>query len=147
TPLLTGINDTPEQIHAIAFKCREIGIEFNHVYLAGLPIQRKWLSKKPFNLPEIVDIASYVREFGSGRELPRYIIRTPLGEVDFGLTSETRGTKDGNVLLKLMPYDIAYYKHMKSNFRFDPNIEIDIDGCPIVPVEGLVIKKGCDMIF
>ncbi len=148
TPLITGINDDPKALQNIAFSCREFGIEFNHFYIAGLPVQEKFLKTKRFDLSEIIDIASFVREFGSGRELPRYIINTKLGEVDFGLTSRTMGNDEkGNLVLKLLPYDLSYYKEMKPDFRFDDDVEVDIDGHPIVSVEGLKISGKNTMIF
>jgi hypothetical protein len=111
-------------------------------------MQETLLKKNPFNLPEIVDIASYVREFGSGRELPRHIIGTSLGEVDFGLTSKIMGKdKKGNILVKLLPYNLQYYKEIRPNFRFPDDVEIDQEGHPIVAVKGLKINRGCDMIF
>ena len=93
TPLLGGVNDTPAAIHQLSFACRQAGIEFHHLYLAGLPIQNEWNRKQPVALYDVVDIATTVRREGSGREVPRYMIRTVLGEVDFGLSSVVVGQK------------------------------------------------------
>jgi len=137
TPLLSKINDTPEAIRQLAFACRKAGIEFHHLYVAGLPIQNDWNSKNPVALYDIVDIATLVRREGSGREVPRYIIRTPLGEVDFGLSSEFRG-EGVNLAVKLLPYDLAYYRALSSQFSWPDGVLEDADGKPIVPVAGLL---------
>jgi len=137
TPLLSGINDTPEAIHRLAFACRKVGIEFQHLIVAGLPIQNKWNAKNPVALYDIVDIASMVRREGSGREVPRYIVRTSLGEVDFGLSSEFVGEGE-NLRVKLLPYDLAYYRALSSQFSWPDDVQEDADGKPIVPVSGLL---------
>ncbi len=137
TPLLSQINDTPEAIHQLAFACRQAGIEFHHLYVAGLPIQNKWNAKDPVSLYDVVDIATMVRREGSGREVPRYIIRTSLGEVDFGLSCEFSGEGE-NLAVKLLPYDLAYYRALYSEFRWPDDVREDEDGKPIVPVAGLL---------
>jgi lysine 2,3-aminomutase len=137
TPLLGRINDTPETIHLLAYNCREAGIEFHHLYVAGLPIQNEWNAKNPVALYDVVDIATRVRRDGSGREVPRYIIRTVVGEVDFGLSSTIRGTGE-KLSVKLLPYDIAYFKGLSADFEWPEDIREDDDGKPVVPVTGLL---------
>ena len=70
TPLLGAINDTPEAIHQLAYGCRRAGIEFHHLYVAGLPIQDQWNREHPVALYDVIDIATRVRREGSGREVP-----------------------------------------------------------------------------
>ncbi len=137
TPLLGKINDTPEAIHKLAYGCRKAGIEFHHLYAAGLTIQDHWNRKNPVALYDIIDIATKVRREGSGREIPRYIIRTALGEVDFGLSSTIvgRGTA---LAVKLLPYDLAYFTSMSPGFTWPADVKEDVDGKPIVPVTGLL---------
>jgi len=137
TPLLGGINDTPEAIHHLAYGCRKAGIEFHHLYVAGLPIQDHWNTKNPVALYDVVDIATRVRREGSGREIPRYIIRTVLGEVDFGLSSTIIG-KNGNLKIKLLPYELSYYKAISPDFSWPEDIKEDTDGKPIVSITGLM---------
>ena len=137
TPLLGGINDPPEAIHQLAYGCRQAGIEFHHLYVAGLPIQDQWNREHPVALYDVIDIATWVRREGSGREVPRYIIRTLLGEVDFGLSSTISG-EDSDLFVKLLPYDLAYFTAMDSDFTWPTKIKIDTDGKPIVPVTGLL---------
>ncbi len=137
TPLLGRINDTPEAIQKIAFGCREAGIEFHHVYVAGLTIQNHWNRQNPVALYDVIDIATRVRREGSGREVPRYIIRTPLGEVDFGLSSTIVG-QNGNLSVKLLPYDVSYFTSMSPDFTWPAGIEADADGKPVAPVIGLL---------
>jgi lysine 2,3-aminomutase len=136
TPLLGRINDTPEAIHNLAYACRRAGIEFHHLYVAGLSIQDRWNRENPVALYDVVDIATRVRREGSGREVPRYIIRTVLGEVDFGLSSTIVGAGDG-LRLKLLPYERSYYRSMSPDFDWPAGVEADVDGHPVVPVVGL----------
>jgi L-lysine 2,3-aminomutase len=137
TPLLGKINDTPEAIHQLAYSCRQAGIEFHHLYVAGLPVQNRWNGEHPVALYDVIDIATKVRREGSGREVPRYIIRTVLGEVDFGLSSAVTG-RDTDLSVKLLPYDLAYYKAMAPNFAWPAGVSEDSDGKPLVPVTGLL---------
>jgi len=137
TPLLGRINDTPDEIHNLAYGCRSAGIEFHHLYVAGLPIQDHWNIKNPVALYDVVDIATRVRREGSGREIPRYIIRTVLGDVDFGLSSTIIG-KDENLSVKLLPYDLSYFKAISPGFTWPDDVREDVDGKPIVPVAGLL---------
>ncbi|MBR9988094.1 MAG: radical SAM protein [Desulfosarcina sp.] len=137
TPLLGRINDTPEAIQKLAFGCREAGIEFHHVYVAGLPVQNHWNRENPVTLYDVVDIATRVRREGSGREVPRYIIRTILGEVDFGLSSTILG-RDGDLSVKLLPYDWSYFTAMQPDFTWPADVSEDVNGKPVVPVAGLL---------
>lgn len=137
TPLLGGINDTPEAIGKLSYHCRKSSVEFHHLYVAGLSIQDQWNRKNPVTLYDIVDIATRVRREGSGREVPRYIIRTPLGEVDFGLSSSFIGFGE-NLSVKLLCYNISYYRAISSDFTWPDGVAEDSDGNPIVPVAGLV---------
>ena len=136
TPLLGRINDTPDAIHDLAYSCRKAGIEFHHLYVAGLPIQDYWNTKNPVALYDVVDIATRVRREGSGREIPRYIIRTVLGEVDFGLSSTIVG-EGQNLSVKLIPYELSYFKAISPDFTWPDDIREDVDGKPIVSVAGL----------
>ncbi len=137
TPLLGRINDSPDIIQLLAYNCREAGIEFHHLYVAGLPIQNTWNANNPVALYDVVDIATRVRREGSGREIPRYIIRTVVGEVDFGLSSIIIGTAE-QLSVKLLPYDISYFKGMSVDFTWPEGVREDTDGKPILPVTGLL---------
>jgi hypothetical protein len=137
TPLMGRINDTPNAIHHLAYGCRKAGIEFHHLYVAGLPIQDHWNTKNPVALYDVVDIATRVRREGSGREVPRYIIRTVLGEVDFGLSSTIVGEGE-NLSVKLLPYELSYFKAISPDFTWPDDIKEDVDGKPIAAVTGLV---------
>jgi lysine 2,3-aminomutase len=141
TPLLGGVNDTAADVHDLAYRCRRAGIEFHHLYVAGLSVQDTWNPDHPVALNDVIDIATCVRREGSGREIPRYIISTTLGEVDFGLTSAFVGTGT-DLAVKLMPYTRSYFRAMQPDFNWPDNIEIASDGKPIVPVLGL--QKSTD---
>ena len=137
TPLLGRINDTPNAIHRLAYGCRQAGIEFHHLYVAGLPIQNHWNIENPVTLYDIIDIATQVRREGSGREVPRYIIRTVLGEVDFGLSSTFVG--EGETLaVKLLPYELSYFQAMSPEFTWPDGVWEGDDGKPMATVTGLV---------
>ena len=102
----------------------------------GLPLQKKWSEKHPVDIQDVIDIATRVRKDGSGREIPRYIILTELGEVDFGLTCKMF-SENGGVSVKLLPYDLDYFKTMDSEFSWPSTLRVDGDGKPIVHISGL----------
>jgi lysine 2,3-aminomutase len=133
---LSAVNDTADEIHQLAYACRSIGIEFHHVYVAGLPLQKKWSESRPVDISDVIDIATRVRKDGSGREIPRYIILTELGEVDFGLNGKMSG-EDGRVSVKLLPYSLEYYQGMDSDYKWPDHVKTDTDGKPIIQVAGL----------
>ncbi len=146
TPLLPFINDNEDEIVNIAYNCREAGIEFHHIYIAGLPIQSPWNEKYPLDISKIIDLATHVRRYESGRGVPRFMIRTVLGEVDFGLTSEVmRSDEQGRVFVKLIPYSLEYFKRMDSEFDWSEDVTFENDERPIVLVPGL--KRSPDFLF
>jgi len=136
TALLGGVNDTDNAIHSLAYRVRKAGLEYHHVYVAGLPIQDDWNAGHPVDSYDVVEIATKVRRDGSGREIPRYMISTCLGEVDYGLTSTfVHGT--GQVRIKLACYDESYYKAMAQNFVLPKGVAMD-EGSPVVEIKGLL---------
>ncbi|MCP3883709.1 MAG: lysine 2,3-aminomutase, partial [Sulfitobacter sp.] len=60
TPLLSGINNNAATVQALSFRLRQAGIEFHHLYVAGLPHQEKHNKHHPVQLRDIVDIATRV---------------------------------------------------------------------------------------
>jgi len=141
TPLCRLVNDSPEEIARLTSGCRRIGIENHHLVVAGSPIQLDWNRNRPVQIGRVLEIADHLRLTASGRELPRLVVHTTLGEVDFGLTGEFLAEDDdeGPVKVRLLPYDLEYYRSMNPKFRFPKGTEIDGDGHPIVAVPGLVI--------
>jgi lysine 2,3-aminomutase len=137
TPLLGGINDFPDELCSLTFAYRKAGIEFHHLYVAGHPVQREWNLEHPVDMYDVIDIASKIRREGSGREGPRYIIQTPLGEVYYGLTSSFIHGKDG-IRVKLDSYSLPYFKEMDPDYTLPENVQIGEDGKPVIPVSGLV---------
>ena len=137
TALLGGVNDSDEHIHSLAYAVREAGIEFHHLYVAGLPVQQKWNIDHPVDSYDVIDIATKVRREGSGREIPRYMISTELGEVDYGLTSSFV-YDNGQLKIKLGCYDLSYYKGMDENFEFPKGIFVQDNEFPVVQVPGLI---------
>ncbi len=137
TPLLGRINDRPDAIHQLAYKCRQAGIEFHHLYVAGLPLQNSWNSDNPVALYDVIDIATKVRREGSGREVPRYIIKTVVGEVDFGLSSGLEGHGE-NLSVVLSPYDLEYFKAISADFQWPEGVEVNTEGTPVARISGLL---------
>lgn len=136
TPLLGGINDSPEAIHKLAYACRQAGIEFHHLYVAGLPIQQQWNSKHPVDMYDVIDIATMVRREGSGREIPRYIVQTPFGEVDYGLTSSFIH-ENGKIFIKPECYTLSYFKTLDPNYSLPETARLDQDGKLLTQISGL----------
>jgi L-lysine 2,3-aminomutase len=136
TPLLGGTNDSPDDIHTLAYVCRQAGIEFHHLYVAGLPVQKQWNTRHPVDMYDVIDIATTVRREGSGREIPRYIIRTPLGEVDYGLTSSFV-YDNGNISIKLDCYPLSYFQNINPDFSLPDHVSLDQDGKPVVQILGM----------
>ncbi len=141
TPLLGEINDSADEINRIAYRLREAGIEFHQVFVAGLAFQEEWNRRRPVDVAHVIDIGTRVRKDGSGREIPRYIVRTVLGEVDFGLTSRLYRDR-GRLFVRLSPYDLDYYRQMAPDFQWPEGVETDVDGAPVVPVAGLTDTGG-----
>jgi L-lysine 2,3-aminomutase len=139
-PLLTWVNDGEEELEQLTAGCRRLGIEVHHLYLAGHPIQQAWAAEHPVHAARVLDLASHLRRTGSGRELPRYIIRTPLGEVDLGTTCDLLETSDdGMTRVRLLAYDLAYYRGLDPGFEVPEGVELDEDEHPIVTITGLVV--------
>jgi KamA family protein len=139
-PLFAFINDSEEEVSGITSSCRRLGLEINHMYVAGLPLQKEWSADHPIHLSQIIDIASCLRRHGSGRELPRYVVRTRLGEVEIGITSQALSTDEaGTTRMSLLPYDVEYYRRMDPAFKFPESVEVDEDGHPVVAVHGLAM--------
>lgn len=138
-PLLAFINDTGQEMLALTSALRRSGIELNHLVLAGMPLQEEWSREHPIHLGQVTDLASHLRQFGSGRELPSYVIRTPLGEVDFGLSCEVIQTLDsGDTLVRLWTHTLEDYQAMDPEFEAPPGAVFGEDGYPVVPVRGIL---------
>ncbi|MCF8063273.1 MAG: radical SAM protein, partial [Deltaproteobacteria bacterium] len=141
TPLIAGGNDTPDEIQQVAYRCREAGVEFHHVYVAGHALQTGRNGMHPVDVDDVLDIATRVRRDGSGREIPAYILLTDLGEVDFGLSSRL-AARDGGLLARRLPYDLAYFRAMDPGYTWPEGVATDEDGRPMVPVPGLISRTG-----
>jgi hypothetical protein len=90
---------------------------------------------------DVIAIALQLRQDGSGREIPCFIIRTNLGEVDFGLTSRLL-KENGKVWVRLLPFDGAYYRRMDPNFSWPAGLVVDAGGRPVAAVDGLKASGG-----
>jgi L-lysine 2,3-aminomutase len=138
-PLLAFVNDLEEELLTITSSCRRIGIEVHHLVLAGHPLQqRAWADEHPVSVGRIVDLATFLRRHGSGRELPRLIVQTTLGECDFGLTGvPVRLGDDGSVGFRMLGVDLDDLRDLDPGFELPPGVELDDRGHPVVPVSGM----------
>ncbi|MDD9302628.1 MAG: radical SAM protein [Desulfobacter sp.] len=141
--LISDLNHTPGLGVEMAHALRDASIGFHHVYAAGLLIQNRFNRSKPITTDRILAIASRVRKECSGRQIPLYVIWTPLGEVDFGLTSKL--ADQGRQIL-VYPYDRAYLADMAP---IDPDLSLDTAqsitpgrNLTKVNLEGLVYSPG-----
>jgi L-lysine 2,3-aminomutase len=138
-PLLRFVNDGDGELTSLTDACRRIGIEVHNLYLAGHPIQADWSLEHPVYASQIVDLATRLRTSCSGRQLPFLVIRTALGEVDFGLTGIVVGEDDeGWAKVKLLAYPVDARREIAPGIPVPDAVEIDPDGHPIVTVPGLV---------
>jgi lysine 2,3-aminomutase len=141
TALYGRVNDNPDLIQELTFNYRQAGMEFHHLYVAGHPVQMEWNKTHPVDMYDIVDIASKIRREGSGREGPRYIIQSPLGEVYYGLTSSFTYEEE-KVIMKMDSYDQDYYHDLDANFSLPDDIIFDADNKPVMVVPGLINTTG-----
>ena len=140
--LLRDINDTPLAMRALTSKCRRFGFEFHHLYVAGARTQRHWNSERPVDLDTIVGVATELRRNCSGRELPRLVISTELGEVDFGPGCHIRpGPSRGVAEISLWPYRLDYFRSMDPAFEWPEGVR-EVDGSPVVLMPGLRSRTG-----
>jgi len=50
--------------------------------------------------------------------------------------------RDGEIRVKLLPYDLAYYRAMWPDFEWPDGVETGADGHPVVLVPGLKSDSG-----
>jgi KamA family protein len=142
TPLLSYVNDNEEEMLRIAHACRDYGIEFCNVYVCGQPLQQSWNEEHPIELNSVIDIASRIRRDGSGREVPRYLLRTPLGEVDFGIRPPVvEPDEAAGVRVTLRPHDLAYFRSLDPEFTWPAGVTVDAEGHPRVSVKGVSLEN------
>ena len=137
-PLLPFVNDAEADLIGITAACRRLGIEVHHLVVAGHPLQAEWATEHPVAVGRVVDLATALRRDGSGRELPRLILQTALGEHDFGLTAvPVRRGPEGSLAFRLLAADLEGLRELDPAFELPPDVELDADGCPVVPVAGM----------
>jgi len=114
-------------------------VEVHHLVLAGHPLQEEWAARHPVPIGRVVDLASALRRDGSGRELPRLIVQTALGECDFGVTGwPVRAGDDGSVAFRLATSTVAALRELDPAFEVPAGVGVDDDGRPVVPVGGMI---------
>jgi lysine 2,3-aminomutase len=137
--VLRGVNDTPEEMLALATACRRVGLELHHAVVAGLPVQASWNAERPISLGEVIGIASFLRANGSGRELPTYVVATAIGELDVGLDCQlTASDDDGTTRIAARAFDRELFQTFWANGAIPADLTFAPDGAPILSVEGLV---------
>jgi L-lysine 2,3-aminomutase len=138
TPLLAGVNLSPDDIRSISAACRQYGIESHHLLVAGDPAQMIWNRERPVSIMQVSDIASELRRVGSGRELPRYVVQTSLGEADFGLSAEPIGVDaNGHARLRLLSHRVDDSGNVTPWGQLPADAEVDPEGHPVVTIPGL----------
>lgn len=140
--VITGVNDNPEEMKAMCYKCRQIGIELYHLYVAGLPVQNELNAEQPVEATDVIHIATHLRRHESGRELPLYVVRTALGDVDFNLTGIPASTTDKTTSFVLKPYTLEYYESLEPGFSLPHGVSLDKKGHPVVEVPGICVTKN-----
>jgi hypothetical protein len=137
-PLLSFVNDAEADLVGITAACRRLGIEVHHLVVAGHALQAEWAAEHPVAVGRVVDLATALRRDGSGRELPRLILQTDLGEHDFGLTAvPIRRGADGSLAFRLLAADLDGLRELDSTFELPRGLELDADGHPVVAVPGM----------
>jgi len=139
--LLAGINDSPEEMKRICYNCRQIGIELQNLYVAGLPVQDKWNADQPIDAATVIDIATHLRRHESGREVPLYVVKTVLGDADFNLNARIVQTEDKRVFMRLGPYAKKLFQRMYPDFSW-PGGAREEHGRPVVPVMGMTVRTN-----
>jgi len=82
-------------------------------------------------------MATALRRNGSGRELPRLIVSTELGDVDFGPGCHIRrGPGRGTAEITLWPYTLDYFRSMDDGFDWPGGVCED-QGHPVINMPGL----------
>jgi hypothetical protein len=138
-PLLAFVNDREQELLAMTSGCRRIGVEVHHLVLAGhLLQQRGWVDEHPIPVGRVIDLATSLRRHGSGRELPRLIVQTALGECDFGLTGvPVRFGGNGGVAFRLLGVGLDDLRALNPDAELPAGVELDDGGHPVVPVRGM----------
>ncbi len=138
TPLLGYINDHGDDcMRRLVYACRDIGVEMNNVVVAGLPIQNEWNESHPIEVDSVIDIATEIRRHLSGRGVPRYVLRTRLGEIDFSLAPRIF-VRDGELnRVRMRPHNLELFRGIDPKFAWPQDVVVDSDGFPLVPILGL----------
>jgi KamA family protein len=140
--ILPNVNDNPLAMRKLASKCRQYGFEFHHLYVAGAQLQRHWNAGRPVDIDTIVGLATELRRAGSGREIPRLMISTELGEVDFGPGCRIRpGATPDVVEITMWPYTLDYFRSLDPSFNWPDGVREEA-GCPVVRMPGLSCRTG-----
>ncbi len=111
-------------------------------YVAAHPAITDAVLRTDTPLPDSLDeieraVAAELRRTGSGRELPRLIVSTELGEVDFGPGCHIRpGPERGTAEITLWPYTLDYFRAMDPAFEWPEGVRED-GGYPVVTTPGL----------
>lgn len=140
--LISDVNDNSDEMKKMCYKCRQIGIELYHLYVAGTPIQLEMNKNTPIEATNIINIATHLRRNESGRELPLYVVRTTLGDVDFNLTGIAVSSENNRTAFALKPYTLEYYTSMDKSFSLPEGVTINSKGEPVVEVDGIAVTKN-----
>ncbi len=77
--LVKRVNDTPQKMIDLAYRLRRAAIEFHHLVVDGHTVHKKYNGQTVADESRLIEIASQLRRSCSGRQIPLYVIQTPLG--------------------------------------------------------------------
>lgn len=140
--LISGVNDTPDEMKRMCYKCRQIGIELYQLYVAGLPVQKELNSDRPVEATDVIHIATHLRRHESGRELPLYVVRTALGDADFNLNAIGVSSDGNSTAFALKPYSLEYFQAIDAAYALPEGATLNQDGHPVVNVNGISVTKN-----
>ncbi|MEH0022169.1 MAG: radical SAM protein [Desulfobacter sp.] len=109
--LVPGLNNDPASAVRMARVLRQSDMAFHHIYVAGTAVQNRLNADRPVDTDQVLAMASRVRKECSGREIPLYMVWTPLGEVDFGLNgipARQMNGKGAAMYMRVLPYGRDY---------------------------------------
>lgn len=136
--LLAGINASPNDMLRLSHRCREMGIEFCQLVVAGHPVQALWHASQVPTIDDVITISSELRRLGSGRELPRTVVQTGFGEIDLGHVAEPMGNDGlGHARLRILSHRLTAPGVLSPWGRLPEDAEVDDQGHPIVAMVGL----------
>jgi len=129
TVLLKGVNDDPEVLLQLFEQLNNFCIETYYLFHCE-PV--KGIGHLRTSIAKGLEIKKYLRENGSGRANPAYLISTRIGKVEIGVDGEIVG-RTGQYLWIKTPYHLDTYQKIDPAFQLPPGLcKIDSNGYIII---------------